>query len=305
MSIIDPVKRLGLDMASLAVMDLPNDVRDLERMMKGILNEGIYGMSFSPYEAHQTPVHSKVTKEQIEKRMAIINPYTSVIRSFSCTEGNELIPVVAKEMGLGTMVGAWIGEDLEKNEEELDALIRLAKEGFVDMCAVGNEVLLRGELPAERIIDYMNRVREAVPGIPVGYVDAYYLFTDHPEVANACDVIFSNCYPYWEGCPLEYAVDYMRHMYKRVKDVAGDKPIVISETGWPNAGSEEKSAMPSYVNAMKYFISTYQWAEKEDIDVVYFSSFDEEWKVHHEGASGANWGLWNGKGQYKYDGSIL
>ena len=45
--------------------------------------------------------------------MEIIKPYTSWVRSFSCTDGNELIAKVAKENGLKTLVGAWLGEDPE------------------------------------------------------------------------------------------------------------------------------------------------------------------------------------------------
>ena len=40
------------------------------------------------------------------------------------------------------MVGAWLGDDLEMNEAEIAGLIALAKEGCVDIAAVGNEVLL-------------------------------------------------------------------------------------------------------------------------------------------------------------------
>ena len=52
--------------------------------------------------------------------MKIIAPYTKWIRSFSCIEGNELIPKVAREFGLKTMVGAWLGTDQELNEKEID-----------------------------------------------------------------------------------------------------------------------------------------------------------------------------------------
>ena len=65
---------------------------------------------------------------------------------FSCTEGNEFIPKVAKEKGLKTMVGAWISDDKAKNKEEIAALINLANQGYVDVAVVGNEVLLRNEL---------------------------------------------------------------------------------------------------------------------------------------------------------------
>ena len=71
----------------------------------------------------------------------------------------------------------------------------------------------------------------------VGYVDAYFKFEDHPQVSDACDVIFANCYPFWEGYPAEHALVYMKDMYRRAVNAAKGKKVIISETGWPNLGT--------------------------------------------------------------------
>ncbi|WP_246611835.1 glycosyl hydrolase family 17 protein, partial [Shewanella glacialipiscicola] len=78
------------------------------------------------------------------------------------------------------------------------------------------------------------------------------------------------------------------------------KRVIITETGWPNQGTAERGAIPSFDNALKYFINTYLWAEEESIEVFYFSSFDETWKIEDEGDVGAYWGLWNKDGKLKY-----
>lgn len=52
----------------------------------------------------------------------------------------------------------------------------------------------------------MGQVKQAIPNIPMGYVDAYYEFSERPKITEACDVILTNCYLYWEGCPLEYSL---------------------------------------------------------------------------------------------------
>jgi len=69
----------------------------------------------------------------------------------------------------------------------------------VDILAVGNEVLLREDMSEDELLDYIERVKRAVPGVPVGYVDAYYLFERHPRVTAACDVVLTNCYPFWKA----------------------------------------------------------------------------------------------------------
>jgi len=139
----------------------------------------MHGLCFSMYEDGQEP-GDHITEAQVERRIKIIKPYTKWVRSFSCIEGNEYVPRLAHKHGLKTMVGAWLGDDLEKNEDEIEALITLAQEGCVDIAAVGNEVMYRGDLTEAQLLDYIYLVKEALPNTTVGYVDAYYEFSHRP-----------------------------------------------------------------------------------------------------------------------------
>ncbi len=118
-----------------------NSDHDLRSVFTKILNEGTHGICFSPYLEGQEP-GSIISEEQIRKRLEIIRPYTNWVRIFSCTEGNELIPRIAKELGFNTLVGAWLGEDEEINEAEIAGQIQVGRAGYADLAAVGNEVLL-------------------------------------------------------------------------------------------------------------------------------------------------------------------
>ena len=283
----------GLDTSGLSDADLRKLVRDL-------LDAKIHGLSFSPYIGKQGP-GDVVEAGQIRERLAIIQDHVRWIRTFSCTDGFELIPAIAHERGLKTMVGAWIDDDPEKNETELANAIAIAQAGHANILAVGNEVLLRGELDEGQLIDYLRRVKDAVPDdVEVGYVDAYFEFNDHPAITEACDLVLANCYPFWEGCPAEHALLYMKEMYRRAQHAANGKRVVISETGWPNIGSPTQGAVPSWRNAVNYLLNTYRWAEEDDIEIIWFSSFDEAWKVGDEGDVGAYWGLWDAEGAPKY-----
>ena len=285
---------------NLAGVDFSNmSKEELETYFLRILNNCIHGISFSVYLEDQAP-GSLISAEQIMERMRVIKPYVKWIRSFSCTDGNEQIPRIAHENGLKTLVGAWLGNDEEKNLEEIEGVIKVAKSGHADIVAVGNEVLLRGDLSEDQIIEFIKKVKSEVPDIPVGYVDAYYEFELHPRICEASDVILANCYPFWEGYPLEHSLVYMKDMYRRAVAAAKGKKVIISETGWPNLGSPDRKALPSYENAIKYFINAYTWADEEDIEIFYFSSFDETWKVGAEGDVGAYWGLWDKDKNLKY-----
>ena len=274
-------------------------LEELKSQSRQMLADGIHGICFSAYDEGQKP-GDQLSEAQVRRKLEILKPHISWVRTFSCTEGNEIIARVAHEMGIKTLVGAWLGDDLEKNEGEIEALVALCKEGVVDVAAVGNEVLYREDLTADALVDYIKRVKAQVTEVPVGYVDAYYEFTDHPEVADICDIILANCYPYWEGCSLEYSLMYMKQMYFEAQAAGKGKPVLITETGWPSSGQGIGGAHASFENSLKYFINAQRWSKAEDIPMFYFSSFDESWKIEKEGDVGASWGLWDKDEQLKF-----
>lgn len=274
--------------------------KELNELFSDVLDTGVHGLCFSLYEDGQKP-GDIISEEQVRRRMKIIAPYTKWVRSFSCTEGNEFIPIIAKEYGIKTLVGAWLGDDPAVNEREIEGLIKLSNEGLVDIAAVGNEVMYRKDLTEDELLEFIDKVRTSIPAtIPVGYVDAYYEFTIKPRITAACDVILTNCYPFWEGCNLEYSLGHMKQMYHQALYAGNGKKVIITETGWPSQGESFKDSHPSKENAIKYFLNTQLWSQEEDIDVFYFSSFDESWKVGAEGEVGAYWGIWDKNEKLKY-----
>jgi glucan 1,3-beta-glucosidase len=292
-------KRQEKLMSLVAAKGIRSTPGNYDILAKELLNEGMHGICFSLFEEGQKP-GDPITEKQIRRRLEILKPYTQWIRTFSCTEGNELIPPLAKEYGIKTLAGAWLSDDKETNAEEIEGLINLAKQGYVDIAAVGNEVLYRKELTEAELLDYINKVKQQIPGTPVGYVDAYYEFTDRPQITEACDVILANCYPYWEGCHIDYSFLYMKEMYQQAVKAGNGKKVIITETGWPTAGGAFEASEASMPNFLKYFANAQQWAQNEDVELFYFSSFDESWKTGDEGDVGAYWGLWDKEEELKF-----
>jgi glycoside/pentoside/hexuronide:cation symporter, GPH family len=272
----------------------------IKEQYEEILNNGLHGVCFSPYAEGQK-AGDILSADQIKRRLDIIAPHTRWIRSFSCTEGNELIPEMAHQKGLKTIVGAWISNDKNRNEKEIQSLIKLGNAGLVDIAAVGNEALHRNEISEQELIGYIKRVKEALPNITISYVDAYYQFLDKPNLVSVCDVLLVNFYPFWEGAKNEYAVSYLQHMMDVTQTIANGKKIIISETGWPSDGERVEEAIPSELNAMKYFIASQEWATSTGVELFYFSSFDESWKVNQEGTVGTSWGIWDKNEKLKFE----
>jgi exo-beta-1,3-glucanase (GH17 family) len=273
--------------------------QSLTEALQNRLQAGMHGLCFSPYLEGQSP-GSQISVDQIRARLSILQPHAQWVRTFSCTDGHEQTPAIAHSLGLKTLVGAWLGTDPEINEREIEGAIEVARAGHADIVAIGNEVMLREDMSEDALLAYIERVKAALPGTAVGYVDAYFLFEKHPRITAACDVVLTNCYPFWEGCPREHALSYMQSMLAKTRAAAPGKRIIISETGWPDQGSPFQGAIPSVEGAMQYFIETSDWAEQEGIEVFYFAAFDEAWKVGTEGDVGAYWGLWDKDGKPKF-----
>lgn len=273
---------------------------ELKTYCKELLKNKIHGICFSVYDENQKP-GDDISDEQILKKLEIIKPHVKWIRTFSCSDENMRIPILAKELGFKTLVGAWLGKDLNKNQIEVNKLIELCNDGYIDVAAVGNEVMYRKDLSEEKLIEYIKYVKSKIKTkVPVGYVDAYYEFSSRPSITDACDVILTNCYPYWEGCNIDYSLIYMKQMFYHARDVANGKRVIITETGWPSKGSSLRGADPSNKNFLKYFINAQKWSSEEEIEMFYFSSFDESWKINSEGDVGAFWGIWDSDTKSKF-----
>jgi exo-beta-1,3-glucanase (GH17 family) len=257
----------------------------------------IYGLDFSPYteEGQNQNYKYTVSEEQLRDRMETIAPYTHWIRTFGSLYGLEKAGLVAHELGLKAAIGCWLDPNSTaflENERQISSLINIAKKGQADLLIVGSETLQFNRLTEGELIGYINRVKQAVPGIPVGTADTYNELLAHQNVTDACDVIFPNYYPYWEGKNLTYAIHYIQLWHQQIVTAAKGKPVVISETGWPSEGNSTGDAAPSPENAAYFFLNFVSWARTNNISYFYFEAFDELWKGEGTVGVGPHWGLW-------------
>jgi GPH family glycoside/pentoside/hexuronide:cation symporter len=239
---------------------------------------GLYGLCFSAYTQDQG-AGDQLTEAQVRRRIALIAPHTRWVRSFACTEGHELIPRLAREKGLKTMVGAWISHDRDRNEREIAGLLTWPRPGWSTPPWWATRCCCASELTEAELLAYIARVRAALPKTcPWAVSTPTYHFLERPALTAACDVLLPNCYPFWEGAHRPGRAVPAR-MHGLVQAAGGDKPVIVTETGWPGSGQPVAGAVPSAEHAMRYFIDVQQWARREGVQLFYFSSFDEPWKL--------------------------
>lgn len=151
-----------------------------------------FGISFSPYTGIQNPnLGITISADQIHSRLLPLRGSSEWVRTFSVTHGMENAGALAKTLGFKTALGAWLGPESDAsgvaaNQAEIANLIATANAGQADMLIVGSEVLLRGDLSEQQLLDYVSQVRAgSPPGIPVLTADVYSVLLTHPG-AHRC-----------------------------------------------------------------------------------------------------------------------
>jgi len=289
---------LLLVLANIGAWALNNQPANLKSPWAGT----IAGVAFSPYGIDDDPTRGRhPTRAQIERDMDVVAPHVLSVRTYSSTNGLEVIPELALERGLLVTAGAWLAQDLGANEAEINNLVRIARAhpDTVKRVMVGNEVMFRGDLKVEQLIDYIERVKRQVD-VPVSTAEPPYVWFEHPELANAVDFITVHLLPYWEKVPAEGALDQVLREYERVKAAFPDKHVLIGEVGWPSDGAVRGASEPSLVNQAAFIRGFLNMASERRWDFYIMEAFDQPWKRVLGGPVESNWGIWDANRALKF-----
>ena len=257
----------------------------------------INSFSYAPFREGQSPL-TKIypTTDQIDDDLNLLSSKTHNIRTYSSRDGMETVPLTARKYGLKVTQGAWLSSLETNNDAEIAQVIKLANEypDVITRVIVGNEVLLRGELKVDKLIDYIRQVKQAIKQ-PVSYADVWSFYLRYPQIANELDYYTVHILPYWEDEPLKIdeTVARVEENYSKIRDAFPGKPILIGESGWPSAGRQRGGAIPSVLNEAKFIRSLVELSNKNGFDYNVVEAFNQPWKSKLEGVVGANWGVFS------------
>ncbi len=260
------------------------------------------GVTFDPMRKQDTQTSNTYpSAEDIDRDLSLLANKVHAVRTYSVLKGLDKVPELAAKHNLNTTVGAWIGGNLEKNRQEIETLINVARQSNPNIVRVmvGNEVLLRAEIPTQQLIDYIREVKKNT-WRPVSTSETWAEWMKHPELVAEVDFIAVHILPYWEGIAAEDAVDYVFDRYHAVQQAYPNKPIVITEVGWPSDGQPFKHATASVSNQAKFLREFLNRADAEKVNYYIVEAFDQPWKMSLEGSAGAYWGIFNADRQPKY-----
>jgi exo-beta-1,3-glucanase (GH17 family) len=269
-----------------------------------ITGEIFNSLSFAPYRRGESPLTGAFpTRAEVAQDMAVLAPRTRALRTYAAIEGDYDIAAMAHDAGLKLWQGIWLGSDRTQNTREIDRAITNAQRypDTIERVVVGNEVLLRRDLPLAELIADIDRVKAAVHQ-PVTYADVWEFWLRFPQLAAHVDAITVHILPYWEDVPtgIDHAIDHLRDIYQLIRQRFPGKPVVIGETGWPSRGRWRQDAAPSRINQALFLRRFIALAGQLGFDYNLIEAFDQIWKYQSEGIVGANWGLWDAARQPKF-----
>ena len=261
-----------------------------------MLAERFNSVSFAPFRPGHSPLRDIFpTAAEVEADIALIAPRVRAIRTYASIEGQYEVAEIAARHGVRMWKGAWLGSSRTQNERELARLIQIANAHpeTVERVVVGNEVLLRRDLPVSELIAALDRVKAAVRQ-PVTYADVWEFWVQFPELAAHVDIITIHILPYWEDEPLGVArtMAHVRDVFQRMQAMFPGRQIAIGEIGWPSRGRWREDAAPSRVNQAVFIREFITLSREMGFDYNLIEAFDQVWKYKSEGTVGAAWGLW-------------
>jgi len=255
-------------------------------------------ISYAPFHGEQAPFRwdLPIADRQIAEDLQRLAALTSCVRTYSAKGPQGRITELAPAFGLNVLQGIWLGRDRADNRREIEAALALARRypDTVKALIVGNETLLRGELPPAEIKTDLEEVKQR-SGLPVTYADVWEFWLKAPELAAATDFVTIHVLPYWEDEPVaeKDAVAHVREVRERLKAAFPGKDILIGEVGWPSKGRMREGALPSPANQARFLSGIVDAAKTEGWRVNLIEAFDQPWKRHLEGTVGGYWGLYD------------
>jgi exo-beta-1,3-glucanase (GH17 family) len=280
------------------------------------------GINYSPfhYPGQSPNVGTPIPDSQFIADLQTLAPKFKVIRTYgvdTTTRLDRIVPLAAQyHPDVKIWLGVWESNlyNGAANKTYLDTAISQANTySNVSGVIVGNECLPgdpigAGAVSVAQMIADLQYVKSKITNknIKVTTCLTYGAGVDSrgQQVAPYCDVIMANIYPFYGGVSISnnQAINNLINAYKNIfiPKYPG-KAIVIGETGWPSAPSNQpiNQAVPSLANETTFDNQVIANAPKLG-DTFLYAAFDEPWAPGNN-AWGPHWGIWDQNRNAKFN----
>eukprot|EP00475_Leptophrys_vorax_P007624 TRINITY_DN1482_c0_g1_i1.p1 TRINITY_DN1482_c0_g1~~TRINITY_DN1482_c0_g1_i1.p1 ORF type:complete len:319 (-),score=73.46 TRINITY_DN1482_c0_g1_i1:784-1740(-) len=266
----------------------------------------IYGVDYNP----RRDWYLCPTVDQVVEDLNLVSSYTDRIRLYSFTDCNQTETVLQAIAQSGAsfklLLGMWTTNDTSLFDAEFAMMQHVFAKypqqlANIEVLTVGSETIWRGEQTVVNVSANILTVKNYLETInasqiPVTLADVAANYMKYPDLVHAVDIVFVNKFSFWESQLNFFSVWEMMSGLSQVQKLSQGKPFMVSETGWPDAGSPYYLAFPSDANAAYYLQNWVCSANSKGMKYMYFAAFDDGWKQPWQmGPQGVekHWGLFN------------
>jgi exo-beta-1,3-glucanase (GH17 family) len=249
-----------------------------------------YGISYSPYNMDGTCK----TASQVLTDFASLGEF-GLARTYG-TDCDTVASVYAacKATGKKLFAGIFSLSDLN---DEISTLIAGVNGDWSAIYAIsiGNELVNSGQASAAEVMAAVSiargLLRAAGYGGPVVTVDtlAATIQPGNSILCDESDFCACNAHPFFDStATAANAGEWLTTNMNILKGVLADpsQKIVITETGWPTAGSANGAAIPSPENQAAALSSIESAFSSSPSDVIFLSAFNRQWLKSDTGEFG-------------------
>ncbi|RAL64574.1 hypothetical protein DID88_001609 [Monilinia fructigena] len=211
-------------------------------------SSGGFGFAYSPYMAN----NNCKTQDQVNEDFAVIPSSYSTVRIYGvdCNQVTTTL-VAAKKYGFKIFAGVY---DFAEVSTETQAIVDAVKGDWstITTISIGNEWVNNGVTDAAGVASAVATAKAILSA--GGYtgkvvaVDTLAATKLYPSLCDNVDYCAVNCHPFFDtNTAAEAAGDFLATQISELRGLLSnpDMEIVITETGWPSAGTSHDQAVAS------------------------------------------------------------
>ncbi|KAB8293107.1 hypothetical protein EYC80_007466 [Monilinia laxa] len=246
-------------------------------------SSGGFGFAYSPYMANS----NCKTQEQVNQDFAAIPSSYSTVRIYGvdCNQVATTL-VAAKKYGFKIFAGVY---DFSEVSTETQAIVDAVKGDWstITTISIGNEWVNNGVTDAAGVASAVATAKAILSA--GGYtgklvaVDTLAATKLYPSLCDNVDYCAVNCHPFFDtNTAAEAAGDFLATQISELRGLLSnpDMEIVITETGWPSAGTSHDQAVASTEAQTTAIAAIKNLFASNSSNVFLFSTFNDYWKVN-------------------------
>jgi len=305
---------------------IAEDAADFEESNSDALPVSFYGLNYNTRKGPDWAADRERCKSRSEvvRDLQLLSRITTRIRILSlvdCDQGTTVWSVLNDELqntNMEVWMGLWVGPDPQDFVDDYRALSEMLEEitssdnnnnnnnnnnswrSKLSGITVGSEAIYREDVTVDEAISNLQSTKALLGAyglgdIPVAIVDIAPIYSNSQELRLASDLIMTNTFPFWEGLPVNAAVDELELDLGWLLDLpeSQGKPFVLSEHGWPSAGYLEGVGIASPDNQKQYLQDSYCYLRQKGWAYYWFTAIDNDWRQQQDpnNTIEGNWGF--------------